>query len=298
MGQNKGLSDANGSLAAQNATTSLWGGNSTYVEDLYERYLDGETLPADWQKYFATLPGAKTDVAHGPIVRELEQIAQAPRLAVAPLESVHTEKQAAVSRLIQIYMNRGHLLAKLDPLGLTLRPRPRVMDLERLDLTDADLDAEFYTSGRVEGVPRRAKLRDIMALLNKVFAGPIGAEFAHVSDTDERLWLQDQFMQGSPAAEVQQRRAHQYPAAADRGRRAGALPAHEVRRAEALLAGRRRCIDPHAERAGTAWVAPKASRTWSSAWRIVAASTCSSMCWARRLRTCSTSSRASTTSPT
>ncbi len=142
------------------------------------------------------LAGARADVAHGPILKELEQIAQAPRQAIAPAESVQTEKQAAVSRLIQIYMNRGHLLAKLDPLGLTLRPRPRVMDLERLDLTDADQDAEFHTSSRVEGVPRRAKLRDIVALLNKIFAGPIGAEFAHVSDTDERLWLQDQFMQG------------------------------------------------------------------------------------------------------
>ena len=59
MGQNKGLSGANGGLAAQNATTSLWGGNSSYVEDLYERYLAGEALPADWQKYFSTLPGAQ-----------------------------------------------------------------------------------------------------------------------------------------------------------------------------------------------------------------------------------------------
>jgi len=196
MVQNKGMSGADSGLAAQNATTSLWGGNATYVEDLYERYLAGEALPADWQKYFASLPGANRDVPHGPVVRELEQIAQAPRLSVAPAESVQTEKQAAVSRMIQIYMNRGHLLAKLDPLGLTLRPRPRVMDLEGLGLTEADQDTEFHTSARVESVPRRARLRDIMALLTRVFAGPIGAEFAHVSDTDERLWLQDQFMQG------------------------------------------------------------------------------------------------------
>ncbi len=56
------------------------------------------------------------------------------------------------------------------------------------------------------------KLRDIVALLNKVFAGPIGAEFAHVSDTDERLWLQDQFMQGRLQQKFTQRRAHQHPA--------------------------------------------------------------------------------------
>jgi len=196
MGQDKGLSGANGGLAGQEATTPLWGGNSSYVEDLYERFLAGDPIPADWQKYFAGLPGARSDIPHGPVLRELAQVAQAPRIAVAAGESVQTEKQAAVSRLIQIYMNRGHLIAKLDPLGLTQRPKPRVMELDHMGLSDADLDTEFYTSGRVEAIPRRAKLRDIIALLEKVLAGPIGAEFAHVSATDERLWLQDQFMQG------------------------------------------------------------------------------------------------------
>ncbi len=45
-------------------------------------------------------------------------------------------------------------------------------------------------------MPRRAKLRDIIALLEHIYAGPIGAEFAHVSETDERLWLQDEFQVG------------------------------------------------------------------------------------------------------
>jgi 2-oxoglutarate dehydrogenase E1 component len=81
MSQNKGLSGAKSTLAAQQATTSLWGGNSTYVEDLYERYLAGEDLPADWRKYFASLPGAAGDTPHGPLIRELEQRAMAPRQA-------------------------------------------------------------------------------------------------------------------------------------------------------------------------------------------------------------------------
>ena len=40
------------------------------------------------------------------------------------------------------------------------------------------------------------KLRDIMAQLRHIYCGTIGAEFAHVSDTDERLWLQDHFQDG------------------------------------------------------------------------------------------------------
>jgi 2-oxoglutarate dehydrogenase E1 component len=197
MSQNKGLSGANSDLAKQNATTSLWGGNSTYVEDLYERFLAGEALPDDWQKYFTSLPGGRGDTPHGPVVRELTLRAQLPRVATAASsESVQSEKQAAVSRLIQIYTNRGHLIAKVDPLGLMQRTKPRVMELGYMGLSEADLDTEFFTASRVDAVPRRAKLREIIALLDNVFAGPIGAEFAHVSNSEERLWLQDEFVIG------------------------------------------------------------------------------------------------------
>ncbi|MDQ2640603.1 MAG: 2-oxoglutarate dehydrogenase E1 component [Pseudomonadota bacterium] len=196
MSQNKGLSGTKNALSAQQATTALWGGNSAYIEELYERYLAGEELPADWRKYFAALPGAAGDTAHGPLVRELAQRAQQPRVAAAGVAAPQNEKQAAVSRLIQIYMNRGHLIAKVDPLGLMERPKPKLMELAYMGLGDEDLDTEFYTASRVEAIPRRAKLRDIIALLEQVFAGTIGAEFAHVSNTDERLWLQDQFLAG------------------------------------------------------------------------------------------------------
>jgi 2-oxoglutarate dehydrogenase E1 component len=196
MSQNKGLSGAKGSLAAQTATTSLWGGNSSYVEEMYERFLAGEDIPADWRKYFTSLPGSASDVPHGPVLAELAQRAALPRVPVAAAPDPHNEKQAAVSRLIQIYMNRGHLIAKVDPLGLMQRPKPRLMELDYMGLGEEDLDTEFFTASRVEAIPRRAKLRDIIALLEQVFAGTIGAEFAHVSNTEERLWLQDQFLAG------------------------------------------------------------------------------------------------------
>ena len=195
MSQNKGLGTP--ALAQLTASTALWGGNSTWVEDLYERYLAGEAVPDDWQKYFSTLAVSRGDVPHGPIVRSLAERAQQPRTVVATHSSdAGGEKQAAVSRLIQIYTNRGHLIAKVDPLGLMQRATPRVMQLDYMGLSEADFDTEFYTGTRLEALPRRAKLREIVAMLDQVFAGPIGAEFAHVSDTDERLWLQDQFMLG------------------------------------------------------------------------------------------------------
>ena len=105
-------------------------------------------------------------------------------------------RQAAVSRLIQVWTNRGHLLASIDPLALSVRPRPRVLDLDYFGLTPADLESEFFTGSRSATVPKRMKLRDILEQLQYIYAGTVGAEFAHVSDSDERLWLQDEFQEG------------------------------------------------------------------------------------------------------
>ena len=54
---------------------------------------------------------------------------------------------------------------------------------------------------------KRMKLRDILAQLEYIYCGTIGAEFAHVSDSEERLWLQDQFQAGRITATLHRRRA-------------------------------------------------------------------------------------------
>jgi 2-oxoglutarate dehydrogenase E1 component len=188
------------SLADQLATTALSGANAGYIEHLYEQYLkDPSAIDARWVEYFRLLGAARTglgtEVAHGPIREGLLARLQSPAAAGPPsaTESGASAKQGAVSRLIQVYANRGHLIAKLDPLGLQERAKPYVLDLEYFGLTDADLDTEFFTGSRNEAIPERASLRKILANLKFIYADTIGAEFAHVSDTEERLWLQDYF---------------------------------------------------------------------------------------------------------
>lgn len=195
------MSDSNpgpegGALARQQATTALFGGNASYVEDLYERYLAGEAVPADWQALFASLAPPTSESMHGAIRQALAERARQPRLATPAHGGENGEKQAAVSRLIQVYTNRAHLIARLDPLGLQQRAKPRVLELEYVGLTPADLDTEFVTGSRTDAMPRRATLRQIIALMEQFYAGTIGAEFAHVSETEERLWLQDQYQLG------------------------------------------------------------------------------------------------------
>jgi 2-oxoglutarate dehydrogenase E1 component len=182
------------------AGTPLSGGNAAYVETLYERYLESQdAVEPKWREFFASLgPVAAGERAHTPIVEAIAARVQAPALARAavPRAEAASEKQAAVSRLSQIYSSRGHLVANIDPLGMMQRPRPRVLELEYAGLSAADLDTEFYTASRNGWMPKRAPLKEIIARLEQVYCGTIGAEFAHVSDTDERLWLQDEFQLG------------------------------------------------------------------------------------------------------
>src|SRR5580658_4792794 len=157
-------------LPEQLAATPLSGGNAAYLDSLYEQYLkDPAQLDPAWRRYFEQLPPA------------------AAATGGAGTASAGASPGAAVSRLMQIYGNRGHLVAHIDPLGLLQRPRPRVLDLDYAGLGDADLDTEFFTATRNDWIPRRARLREIVARLEAVYCGHIGAEFAHVSDTDERL---------------------------------------------------------------------------------------------------------------
>jgi 2-oxoglutarate dehydrogenase E1 component len=188
--------------------TPLFGGNAAFLDALYEQYLrDPASVEENWRRYFEALPGPKgAERPQGPIEAALAERARQPRparegtpgsAAAAPGSGgAANAKQAAVSRLIQVWINRGHLLAKLDPLGLMQRPRPPVLDLEYFGLEPGDLDGEFFTASRTEAVPRRMTLRAILKQLEFIYAGPIGAEFAHVSESQERLWLQDRFQSG------------------------------------------------------------------------------------------------------
>ncbi|MCH7829853.1 MAG: 2-oxoglutarate dehydrogenase E1 component [Proteobacteria bacterium] len=194
------------SLKEQLASTPLFGSNASAVEMLYEQYLEQpDAVSGGWREYFESLGDAGDEVAHSVIREKLLREARSGRrpgriVARAAGKSVSAdEKQAAVSRLIQVYSLRGHQIATIDPLGLMERPMPGVLKLDYLGLTEADMDAEFFTGGLAGMGNDRMKLRDILALLQNIYCGNIGAEFAHISRARERLWLRKRFEQGAAA---------------------------------------------------------------------------------------------------
>ena len=192
------------SLQERYATSPLFGGNATAVEAMYEQFLDDpDSVSVSWRQYFRTLSDGRTEIAHGPIRQRLQQQSQissrsrAAVVAGGSAVATANEKQAAVSRMIQVYSLRGHQIADLDPLGLVNRKIPGVLKLHYLGLSEADMNTEFHAGGLAGTGDRRMKLRDIYDLLKTIYCGKIGAEFAHISSARERLWLRKRFERGA-----------------------------------------------------------------------------------------------------
>ena len=180
-------------------TSHLSGGNVAYIEQMYERYLeDPDDVPETWRAHFEQLPRVEgviaPDVPHAPIRTHFEQLGRSRNLArpATPPPSVSSEleqKQVRVLELISAYRHRGHKRAHIDPLGLMERPATPVLDLAYHRLSEADLDTVFQTGSFFFG-QALAPLRDIISALEASYCSTVGAEFMHIVDEAEKLWVQ------------------------------------------------------------------------------------------------------------
>ncbi len=98
--------------------------------------------------------------------------------------------------LIRTYRVRGHLGANLDPLGLSKLEEPADLTPEFHGFTDAEMDMPIFLGG-VLGF-ETASIREIEAVLRANYCGPVGLEYMHIADIEERRFLQDR-MEGKDA---------------------------------------------------------------------------------------------------
>ncbi|MGH2789108.1 MAG: multifunctional oxoglutarate decarboxylase/oxoglutarate dehydrogenase thiamine pyrophosphate-binding subunit/dihydrolipoyllysine-residue succinyltransferase subunit [Actinomycetota bacterium] len=118
----------------------------------------------------------------------------------ALLDSVDAalEKQSRVIQLINMHRVRGHLLAELNPIGWEVLTHPE-LDLHHYGLTVWDLDREFLTDG-LPGPPRQP-LRQIIDTLRDAYCRTIGIEYMHISDPDQKGWIQSR-VESEPAEDL------------------------------------------------------------------------------------------------
>jgi len=188
------------------ATTSfLQGANAAYLEQLYASYQQApNSVGPEWQAFFANLKDDKDDVlfqARGPSWKPsngLEARVLAPTAFTEEQALAAAKDTLAARTLIRNYRTRGHLIAKLDPLELSTRKEHPELRPRTYGFTKADYDRPIYLGGAL-GI-QIGTLREVLAILKRVYGQHIGTEYMHISDPEQRQWIQER-LEG-PDAEI------------------------------------------------------------------------------------------------
>ena len=185
------------------------GANAAFLADLYARWASD---PSAVDASFADLFAAMNDEARA-VLEDASGASWAPRPSFGADKTAAPAPNGAIEglapdqlrpaiitslralMLIRSYRVRGHLEARLDPLGLQIPASHAELDPKTYGFTDADLDKPIF----IDNVLGRetATLREIMDILRRSYCGPIGVEFMHIQDPEQKSWIQRR-IEGAP----------------------------------------------------------------------------------------------------
>ena len=186
-------------------TSFLTKSNSAFLEQMYLKYINKDLdLPSSWKNYFDDL-GDELDLvineikgpSWAPIKKQINIVEKKPKKEVHSNGSVknvisknnlqnNIDSIKAVE-LIRAYRLRGHLLAKLDPLGLKKTEYLEELHPEYYGFKKSDYKREIFLNGVTN--KKYSNISEILTFLNKTYCGPIGYEYMHISNPEERIWL-------------------------------------------------------------------------------------------------------------
>jgi 2-oxoglutarate dehydrogenase E1 component len=209
-------------------TSFLNGVNAVYIEEMQERYEQNPgSVTDEWRLFFQSLQeerqrasgNGEAQAGHGPSwgrpVNELTQTsdlvaaltgdygaserevrdriaqrAQSYGVELSPAASFRaTQDSLRALMLIRAYRVMGHLVADLDPLGLTERKRHEELDPKTYGFTEADLDRPIFID-KVLGL-ETATVRQILQILRRTYCRQIGVEFMHITKPAQKRWIQE-----------------------------------------------------------------------------------------------------------
>jgi 2-oxoglutarate dehydrogenase E1 component len=208
---------------AMQQTSFLYGGNAGYIEELYAAYQDNPaSVSEDWQKYFAELKDPAADVrksaegaswkrknwpiaANGELVSALDgnwqevekqlgdKIQAKAQKAGSQISAEEVQRATRDSvhavMMIRAYRMRGHLHANLDPLGIASKKEDHnELDPSAYGFTPADYDRKIFIDYML-GL-EFATINEMLEILQRTYCSTIGVEFMHISDPEEKGWIQ------------------------------------------------------------------------------------------------------------
>lgn len=171
----------------------------SYIEAIYNDYLkDPEAVDPDLKKFFEGFDFAYDKGGNGSTVsangkaalsgatQDAGQIAFGTSITAPAI----LQKEFSVYELIRAYRKRGHLIATTNPIRPRVDRKPH-LDLTEFGLGDADMETEFF-SGDLLGLGK-AKLKDILVRLKKIYAGNIGIQYTYMNRMEAHFWVQNKF---------------------------------------------------------------------------------------------------------
>ena len=180
----------------QEKTSFLNKSNSTFIEDMYVRFIEKDpNLPESWKKYFETLDD---DIQS--VIKEIEGPTWQPKKKKINVNNYlkknnqdsETSKNESIKiiSLIRAYRIRGHLIANLDPLGMM--NREYIHDLHPKDhgFKKEDWDKKIFLGSYMDA-DGYASINEILPKLRKIYCSTIGVEYMHISDPTEKVWFRN-----------------------------------------------------------------------------------------------------------
>ncbi|KQO48946.1 MULTISPECIES: 2-oxoglutarate dehydrogenase E1 component [unclassified Methylobacterium] len=182
----KSLGDESG-LAEKNAAGASW------QKPNWPVHANGEMVSAldgNWatvEKAVGEKIRAKSDTA------KIDGAKAANGAAVVAASGVSVEQATKDSvraiMLIRAYRMRGHLHAKLDPLGLAPRGDHEELHPQHYGFEEKDWDRPIFLDN-VLGL-QYSTIREIVEILERTYCQTLGVEFMHISNPEEKAWIQE-----------------------------------------------------------------------------------------------------------
>ncbi len=205
-------------------TSFLYGGNGAYIEELYADWQkDPASVDQEWRDFFGALKDNSADVeknargaswersnwpqrANGELVSALDgdwatvethvgkkvkekAAAGGVTLSDSDVQRATRDSVRAIM-MIRAFRMRGHLHAKLDPLGLAEKVEDyNELSPEAYGFTEADYDRLIFIDN-VLGL-EFATVRQMLEILQRTYCSTLGVEFMHISNPEEKAWIQE-----------------------------------------------------------------------------------------------------------
>ncbi|HEY2721537.1 MAG TPA: 2-oxoglutarate dehydrogenase E1 component, partial [Chitinophagaceae bacterium] len=151
------------------------------IESMYEDFIkDPKNIDPEFRRFFEGFDFAVSSIkptnGNGAAVAEKKEGSTTSRNEAPQVEWM---KEIQVYRMILGYRNKGHLIAKTNPIR-ERKDRGANLDLNFFGFAEADLDKTFY-AGNLIGLGN-ASLRKIIEYLKNCYASNVGIEFKYISD--------------------------------------------------------------------------------------------------------------------